>query len=316
MGGFDMVDYAGAEEHFVPRSFMFDSNAHSAIVIHKTAGDPTPERVLQTFLNSPQDPNPDNRNRSAHYAVGQDGRIFQFVPEELGAGANGLSNPNSPGYDPFWNPFRDRFVNLNLCTLSIEHCDPSKDSNTPLTPAQKVASFKLVAHLVKKYDIPASHIKPHKSIIATGCPGTYPMGELLQFIQEFIQSGGSISMGIPAGWHDDGTTLTAPNGHKVVQGFRKRVLAGWDPNNVPLEEEHGQNPLEEFFQQEDNKGTQQIFQSSVLCFNHTRGVFVMDIGHEFLGTRNKVKQLSDQITQLENQIAQLQKTGAPGPSSS
>ncbi|GAC1387770.1 MAG: hypothetical protein NVSMB33_17430 [Ktedonobacteraceae bacterium] len=42
----------------------------------------------------------------------------------------------------------------------------------------------------------------------------------------------------------------------------------------------------------------------------------MGIGNEFLGTRNKVKQLTDQITQLENQIAQLQKTGGghgPGP---
>ena len=309
-----MVDYPGAEEHFVPRSFMFDSNAHSAIVIHKTGGDATPAAVLRTFLNS-------SEHKSSHYAVGQDGTIWQFVPEELGAGANGPSDPNYAGYDRFWDHYMNTYGNLNLCTLSIEHCDPSGENDTPLTPAQKEASFKLVAHLVKKYTIPVSHIKPHKSIIATGCPGTYPMGELLQF----LQSGGSISsggivgatVGVPARWRDDGTTLTAPNGHKVVQGFRERVLAGWDPQNVPLEEEHGQTPLEEYFQQEDNHGTQQIFNYSVLCFNHTRGVYVMGIGNEFLGTRNKVKQLSNQITQLENQIAQLQKTGGGhGPGSS
>src|SRR6266851_9398804 len=99
MGGFDMVDYPDAEEHFVPRDFMFDFNAHSAIVIHKTAGDGTPEAVLRTFLNSAHDPNPANRNRSAHYAVGQDGSIFQFVPEALGAGANGIVETTHAGYD-------------------------------------------------------------------------------------------------------------------------------------------------------------------------------------------------------------------------
>src|SRR5207245_336630 len=35
---------------------------------------------------------------------------------------------------------------------------------------------------------------------------------------------------VPAGWKDDGTTLTAPNGYKVVQGFRGYVLAHeWHP---------------------------------------------------------------------------------------
>lgn len=30
------ADYPAAQEHFVPRSFMFNSNAQKAIVIHKT----------------------------------------------------------------------------------------------------------------------------------------------------------------------------------------------------------------------------------------------------------------------------------------
>ncbi len=307
-----MVDYPDAQEHFVPRYFMFDSNAHSAIVIHKTGGDATPEAVLQTFLDSAHDPNPANRNRSSHYAVGQDGRIFQFVPEELGAGGNCCVEP---GFDPFWQPYLHTYGNLNLCTFSVEHCDPRGDNSSDVTPEQKAASFKLIAHLAQKYSIPVSHIKTHASIDPINrarCPGNYPMDELLQFVQA-----GGIGMGVPARWHDDGTTLTAPNGHRVVRGFRERVLAGWDPNNVPLEEEHGQDPLEQFFQQADNKGTQQTFLYSVLCYNQTRGVYIMGIGNEFLGVRNEVKQLSDQITQLENQIAQLQKTGGSrGPSSS
>jgi hypothetical protein len=294
------VDYSEAEEHFVPRSFMFGSNACKVLVIHKTAGDATPQAVYNTFLAS------GNPGKSVHYAVGRDGTIWQFVPESLGAGGNCCVEP---GYDPFWQPYLQTYGNLNLCTISVEHCDPALDNSTALTPAQKAASFKLIAHLAQKYNISADHIKTHASIDPLSrarCPGNYPMDELIQF----VKSGGT-GMGVPAGWHDDGKTLTAPNGHRVVKGFRDRVLAGWDPQNVPLEEEHGQDPLEEFFQQPDNKGTQQTFLYSVLCYNTQRGVYIMGVGNEFLGLRNKEKQLSDQITQLENQINQLKGTPTP-----
>ena len=181
MGGYDMGDYPGAEEHFVPLNFTFNSNAHRAIVIHKTGGDATPDAVHSTFLASGLLPDTDPKHkRSAHYAVGQDGTIWQFVSETRGAGANGI--PDS-SMEPFWKEFRQTFGNLNLCTLSIEHCDPKLDNSTPLTAEQKKASFDLVAHLARKYNIPASNIKPHRSICVTGCPGTYPMEELIQFIQ-------------------------------------------------------------------------------------------------------------------------------------
>ncbi len=31
-----MADYPGATDHTVPPSFLFDSNTHAAIVLHKT----------------------------------------------------------------------------------------------------------------------------------------------------------------------------------------------------------------------------------------------------------------------------------------
>lgn len=38
----------------------------------------------------------------------------------------------------------------------------------------------------------------------------------------------------------------APNGHKVVLGFRQYVLANnWHPENLPLQEEGGRTPLDE-----------------------------------------------------------------------
>lgn len=171
------ADYSSAQEHLVPRSFMFNSNDPVAVVIHKTGGDRTPQDVYNTFINS------GNPGKSSHYAIGLDGAIWQFVPESLGAGANGAPGPN---IEAFWRPYQAKYGNLNTCTISIEHCDPSINNDTPLTPAQKQASFNLVAHICKKHNIPPDHIKPHHSIAATTCPGTYPMQELI----DFVKSGG------------------------------------------------------------------------------------------------------------------------------
>jgi len=55
-------------------------------------------------------------------------------------------------------------TNLNTVTISIEHCDAALDNSTPLSPAQQEASFKLVAYLVQKYNIPLTHIKGHNSL--------------------------------------------------------------------------------------------------------------------------------------------------------
>lgn len=168
------ADYPSAQEHFVPRSFMFNSNDPIAVIIHKTGGDRTPLDVYNTFLNS------GNPGRSSHYAIGLDGSIWQFVPESLGAGANGIPGPQ---IEAFWQPYLAKYSNLNMCTISVEHCDPSINNDTPLTAAQKQASFALVSHLCAKHKIPPDHIKPHRSIAATDCPGTYPMDELINYVK-------------------------------------------------------------------------------------------------------------------------------------
>lgn len=175
-----MSDYPAAQEHLVPRNFMFNSNGHKAIVIHKTAGDATPQAVYDTFLAS------GNPGKSVHYCVGQDGSIWQYVPEELGAGGNGITDGTM---QPFWQPYLSEYGNLNMCTLSVEHCDPSITNQTPLTDAQKQASFALVAYLCEKYGIDGNHIKPHNSIVSTLCPGNYPMQELIDFVNGNVNKG-------------------------------------------------------------------------------------------------------------------------------
>ncbi len=89
-------------------------------------------------------------------------------------------------------------------------------------------------------------------------------------------------MGTPAGWRDDGTTLTAPNGHKVVHGFRTKVLAGgWDAADVPLEEEHQVAHVENYYA--SDAGAIQTFRYTRLCYTAARGVYRMGIGNELLG---------------------------------
>ena len=104
---------------------------------------------------------------------------------------------------------------------------------------------------------------------------------------------------VPPGWHDDGTTLTAPNGHRVVRGFREYVLANhWHPANMPLQEEQGHNPLEES-NPALGGGTQQIFNWTALEWTPARGVFVAWIGREILRLRADKATLQAQLATLE-----------------
>ncbi|HLX57746.1 MAG TPA: hypothetical protein VKR83_12035 [Ktedonobacteraceae bacterium] len=105
---------------------------------------------------------------------------------------------------------------------------------------------------------------------------------------------------IPPGWHDDGVTLSAPNGHKVVLGFRDYVLANhWHPANMPLQEEQGRDPLEES-NPTLGAGTQQIFNWTALEWTTARGVFVAWIGQELLRLRADKAALEAQVAALES----------------
>lgn len=115
---------------------------------------------------------------------------------------------------------------------------------------------------------------------------------------------------IPAGWNDDGTILTAPNGHKVVLGFRHYVLThSWDANNLPLQEENGRSPLEES-NPALGAGTQQVFTRTTLEWTPAHGVFMASTGPELLKLRSDIAALLVRVTSLQSQL----QTGAPTPS--
>jgi len=288
------ADYPVAQEHFVPRSFMFNSNAHKALVIHKTGGDATPQAVYNTFINS------GNPGKSSHYAIGQDGSIWQFVPESLGAGANGITDSTT---EAFWHPYIQEYGNLNECTISIEHCDPSPRNDTPLTAAQKQASFALVAHLCQKYDIAADHIKPHKSICATACPGTYPMDELISY----VQNGGS-TMPIPNGWKDVNGVLIAPNNVPVHDGFRSAIEndPNFNPANWPNEAEYNANPVQ-YHVADSGNGDRQTYRDTVYWYTRKYGVVVEQYpGLELGATYKRIAAQDAEIAALKAQLAQAQ----------
>ncbi|HLZ23895.1 MAG TPA: hypothetical protein VKQ30_17420 [Ktedonobacterales bacterium] len=86
----------------------------------------------------------------------------------------------------------------------------------------------------------------------------------------------------PAGWHDDGTTLTAPNGHPIVAAFRAHVLAhAWPPDNVPLEPQR-QVAVASWQASPPGPGTRQVFLRTALRADPAGVVTELPLGAELL----------------------------------
>lgn len=299
-----MADYPGAIDYFVDDSRVFvDQNSCETLVLHGTGGNAaqTAQQLGDWFRSDPN-------MASSHYGIDRSGVIAQYVREKDGAAANCCVDP---GYDPFWQPFLSTYGNLNKCSISIE-CVNDGTNSLALTDPQKESLFNLVAYLVQKYHIPLDHIKTHASIAPLNrarCPGpAYPLDELIRN----LPAGGNISMStIPQGWADDGQTLTAPNGHKVALGFRNWILQnGIDKLGQPLEEEHGANPVEEYWSQTPPDGTRQLFNFGELGYTKARGAYLVGIGNELRGARADrdkaradLKAAQAQIVQLQQQLA-------------
>jgi hypothetical protein len=270
-------------------------NSHSVIVLHGTGGvaTQTVEELGDWFRSDPNE-------TSSHFGVGRDGRIAQYVRLSDGAAANCCVES---GYDPYWQLFDGD--NLNHHTISIEHVNDMTNS-LPLTPAQQDASFKLVAWLCNQYGLTFNQVKTHASIAPLSrahCPGNYPLDALKAYL-----SGGNMST-VPQGWHDDGTTLTAPNGHKVVRGFRDFVLANnWDPANVPQGEEYGANPAQ-LHRTDLGSGTRQVFLHDVLWWTPVQGVIREQLwGIEMNAAYALVTAQEGQIATLQAKISQTATT--------
>jgi hypothetical protein len=86
---------------------------------------------------------------SAHYIVGQDGRLVQMVPDQDCAWHAGTSS-------------------MNLRSIGIEHVARAGDR---ITEAQAGTSIALIRWLMHAYAIPLAHVIPHASVKSTSCCG-------------------------------------------------------------------------------------------------------------------------------------------------
>lgn len=174
-----MTDYNGAIDYFVDESRVFIGQNHpETIVIHGTGGSATQTaQELGDYFRT------NSLVTSVHFGVDRAGTIAQYVLLKDGAGGNCCTES---GYDPFWQPYLNKYGNLNLCSIEIEHVNDVTNS-LPLTPAQQAASFKLIAYLSKKYNIAPDHIKSHASIAPQSraeCPGAaFPWNELWNYLK-------------------------------------------------------------------------------------------------------------------------------------
>ena len=144
---------------------------------------------------------------------------------------------------------------------------------------------------------PRAHIQQYNNaVIMSGLEVDYDRSMKSDFGQ--WTQGGSM---VPTGWHDDGTTLTAPNGVKVVHGFRDYVLAhNWDAANEPVMAEFGTSLLEAS-NPSLGGGSQQLFRWSMLGYTTQRGVFFEWLGQELAFCRQQVQSKAAQIQQLQAQ---------------
>jgi len=102
---------------------------------------------------------------SAHFGIGKNGEVHQYVKEEDTAWHAGrIDNPN-------WKFIKPNNVNPNLYTIGIEHEGRSDDV---WTGAMKQASAELIREVCERWDIPIdrAHIIGHYQIFSKkpNCP--------------------------------------------------------------------------------------------------------------------------------------------------
>ncbi len=267
-------------------------NGHTAkyVIIHGTAGGTSAVAIANYFKSTEGSP---TDSKSTHYIIGIDGQIAQVIAEADTAWGNGIL---SAGHDPWWSTD----LNPNFVTISIEHCKPSPDNSDELTEAQKAASFLLIKHICERHNIPKRKadaqggIAGHCSIDPVSrshCPGPYPWDELFAYLAE-EEPMNTVEQLKAAGWkYDDQQKIwTAPNGFFVQHGFSEEVSTAWNPQDYPLENEHGMQNLE-VGNPSIGSGTQQVFRLTTLEWTPARGVFKMWTGQELLALRSEIARL-------------------------
>ena len=171
------IKWIGSDEDFFPDR---DGYPIKFIVDHISQGS---LKSMDNWFNT------DGPDVSAHYGVGRNGEIHQYVEDKDGAWSNGYVSNMNDGTYPITNPMLIEFgdVSPNLLSISIEH---EGMSGEPLTEEQYQSTLWLHKQLIAKYGIEANadHIIGHYRIdpeTRSGCPGpAFPWERLINDINK------------------------------------------------------------------------------------------------------------------------------------
>jgi N-acetylmuramoyl-L-alanine amidase len=112
---------------------------------------------------------------SAHYLVGLDGRVTQFVDEaDTARHAGRVGNPTAGLYDG---------TDPNRYTVGIEFEDGGRPDAVRRTEAQYAAGAALIAAVAGRWGIPLdrAHVVGHRELTdRKSCPGNLDLDELVQ----------------------------------------------------------------------------------------------------------------------------------------
>lgn len=135
-----------------------------------------------------------NKKSSTHFLVAKDGSIYQFVDIKYMAWGNGLYLKDIPNAKS--SLVKEKKVNPNLYSVSIEHEGIHKETMGELTTAQKEATIWLHEYIIKyvkdkyNYKIPKDriHILGHCEVDPRRkpfCPGEkFPFDDIIKSLKQ------------------------------------------------------------------------------------------------------------------------------------
>jgi len=179
---------------------------------------------------------------SSHFVVAKDGKVVQLVPIENTAWANGTNNIQNDSRGNMYSKLaavRDRMVNANLYTISIEHEGKSAETQGALTTAQLDATVELIAYIRKEVkriygkDIPISrnNIVAHSDIAPRwkpNCPGAqFPFDEIIKRLSTVDTPKTEPSSDAPSTWAKESWEWAKKN----------KLTDGTNPQGVPTREQ-------------------------------------------------------------------------------
>lgn len=174
---------------------------------------------------------------SAHYGIGKNGQIHQYVLETDVAYHAGRRSKT-----PAWTGIKAR-VNPNLYTIGIEH---EGDENSPWPDQMYAASAELIRDICTRWSIPidAEHIVCHRDIYgAKTCPGkVVDIKKLIQMAAggaltpapyNFVKKAGKVRTRTSLNVRQGAPNPSAPKARTVKAG-EELSYVGWTSNGFSV----------------------------------------------------------------------------------